>query len=183
MPMKSKTPRCPTTQKAASTAYNAYGCRCDVCSEWRREYTNTNARKKYMDRYRARPKFKQQQQQYAESYKKSTAYKTMQEKQKEKREKMKADPELKMALRLQDRKNHLKHKYGITLDDFYGMVDDQKNRCAICQTIPKTKLVIDHDHKTSKIRGLLCTECNARLHHDFKTWSKLAINYLRKFDC
>jgi len=179
----SKTPRCPITQKAASTSYNTYGCRCDICSKWRREYTNTSAHKKYMDRYRARPKFKQQQQQYAESYKKSTAYKTMQEKQKEKRKKMKIDPKLLKVLKLQDRKNHLKHKYGITLDDFHRMIEDQKNQCAICQIIPKFKLIIDHNHETGKIRGLLCTKCNSRLHHDFETWSKLAINYLHKFDC
>lgn len=36
--------------------------------------------------------------------------------------------------------------------------------CWICGAAPKTRrLHIDHDHRTDKIRGLLCHRCNRRL--------------------
>jgi len=41
---------------------------------------------------------------------------------------------------------------------------EQKGVCAICNQVPKNrKLSIDHDHKTRKIRGLLCGRCNIAL--------------------
>ena len=38
----------------------------------------------------------------------------------------------------------------------------QGNLCAICQTKLEEKC-LDHDHKTGKIRDLLCNNCNAGL--------------------
>jgi hypothetical protein len=54
-------------------------------------------------------------------------------------------------------------KYGITNNDYNEMFDQQKGCCKICfihQKELKTKLFIDHDHKTGKVRGLLCNSCN-----------------------
>lgn len=37
----------------------------------------------------------------------------------------------------------------------------QGGHCAICPNTPKVRrLHIDHDHKTGKVRGLLCFPCN-----------------------
>lgn len=65
-----------------------------------------------------------------------------------------------------------KCKYGLTDDSFRELVDLQNNKCAICKTelqqnatnkhSPET-LCVDHDHKTGKVRGLLCTLCNKAL--------------------
>jgi len=47
----------------------------------------------------------------------------------------------------------------------YGMFAWHENRCAICGASPR--VVIDHDHGTGLVRGLLCVSCNtAEAHHD-----------------
>lgn len=55
-------------------------------------------------------------------------------------------------------------RYGITELIYEGMKQQQGNRCAICGSSPtKRELAIDHDHKTGKVRGLLCGLCNSML--------------------
>lgn len=57
------------------------------------------------------------------------------------------------------RKNvEFKSRYGITLDQRNEMAISQNQQCKIC--LRNEKLVVDHDHKTAKIRGLLCHACN-----------------------
>jgi hypothetical protein len=41
------------------------------------------------------------------------------------------------------------------------MKKSQENKCWICES--KTSLVVDHDHSTGKVRGLLCSLCNTSL--------------------
>ena len=62
--------------------------------------------------------------------------------------------------------NHLRHKYGITLDEYNAIYSNQEGRCAICkkhQAELDMRLELDHNHKTKKVRGLLCHVCNTRL--------------------
>lgn len=41
------------------------------------------------------------------------------------------------------------------------MLAAQKGRCEICKRLPGTKeLAVDHDHRTDRVRGLLCFRCN-----------------------
>lgn len=54
-------------------------------------------------------------------------------------------------------RNKLK-KYRLTKEDYEWLLLEQNNKCAIC--LEETKLCIDHDHKTGKVRGLLCGHCN-----------------------
>lgn len=61
-----------------------------------------------------------------------------------------------------------KRRYGITPEDYERMAKEQNNCCAICSQpvenlTKRDKLCIDHDHKTGKVRGLLCGGCNAHL--------------------
>jgi hypothetical protein len=66
--------------------------------------------------------------------------------------------------------NHLKNTYGITLEEYNAMLNSQKGVCAVCGKPESIKqlgkvraLCVDHDHKTEKVRGLLCTRCNAAM--------------------
>ena len=61
------------------------------------------------------------------------------------------------------RNNDLKRNYGITLEDHSKMYEEQNGRCAICGSEGDgrwKKLCVDHDHKTGKVRKLLCRSCN-----------------------
>lgn len=60
----------------------------------------------------------------------------------------------------QARSVDLKAKYGITLADYEDMFAQQDGKCAICGTDDQ-KLVVDHNHQTRQVRGLLCHLCNA----------------------
>lgn len=52
----------------------------------------------------------------------------------------------------------LMKKFGISTEDFQAMHDQQNGLCAICGE--EKKLQVDHCHKTGRVRGLLCGECN-----------------------
>lgn len=58
----------------------------------------------------------------------------------------------------------LRQMYGIDLTTYDQMYSDQAGRCAICynERPPrgKSRLHVDHDHESGKVRALLCTQCN-----------------------
>lgn len=60
------------------------------------------------------------------------------------------------------RNSDLKRLYGITIDDYYRILDEQSGLCAICGVKDNNgkRFVIDHDHVTGDVRGLLCGNCN-----------------------
>ena len=65
------------------------------------------------------------------------------------------------------RQRKLKKKYGITHDDYLAMLEEQNGCCLGCGAIAKDQpygvLDVDHNHKTGKVRGLLCNPCNRLL--------------------
>lgn len=77
------------------------------------------------------------------------------------------------------RKYALKRKYNITVEEYNSMMHLQENKCAICGDMSE-KLCVDHDHKTGKVRGLLCSNCNTSLgkFKDSIQILKNAISYL-----
>lgn len=58
------------------------------------------------------------------------------------------------------REAYLKRTYKITLEEYELIKLIQEKRCGICLE-KKPRLVVDHCHKSKKVRGLLCTTCNA----------------------
>lgn len=76
------------------------------------------------------------------------------------------DPEKTRAYtRAQTRRWYIKHKYGLTIEQYNELLEKQDHRCAICGvTDPgKSDWRIDHCHTTKKVRGLLCHNCNVSL--------------------
>lgn len=83
-------------------------------------------------------------------------------------------------------------RYGVTPEQYDAMLQSQNGRCAICGTTdPKTRtsgchvkssFCVDHCHKTGKVRGLLCMECNTGLgkFKDNPDTLTAAISYLNK---
>src|SRR5262249_9765158 len=58
------------------------------------------------------------------------------------------------------REYHLRRRYGITVADVDAMIADQGGTCAVCLGPPEH---VDHDHKTKRVRGVLCFNCNQAL--------------------
>jgi len=67
------------------------------------------------------------------------------------------------------RGRNLKHKYGISLEDYETLFEAQGRCCAICETKENKAMYgpnkslnfsVDHCHATNKVRGILCNQCN-----------------------
>lgn len=64
----------------------------------------------------------------------------------------------------------LKKHFGITLDRYNEMLENQDGKCSICGKKEVSSrngkfysLAVDHNHKTGEIRKLLCSKCNKGL--------------------
>lgn len=75
-------------------------------------------------------------------------------------------------------------RYDLTEEDVRAMLVAQEFRCKVCATsISMETRHIDHDHRTKKVRGLLCGQCNVALgmaKDDPERLRKLAV-YLESF--
>lgn len=82
------------------------------------------------------------------------------------------------------RETHLKSKYGITTSDYNNMLNNQNNKCAVCERDMNDYgkvFCVDHNHTTNKIRGLVCDPCNYGIGFYEKHKDKY-IKYLLKYD-
>jgi hypothetical protein len=100
------------------------------------------------------------------------------------------DPKKKYLISL---KSELKTNFGLTLEQYFSLLKNQNGLCAICNNPeklidPRTqrirKICVDHCHKSKKIRGLLCSNCNRGLGllKDSIKILESAIIYLKKFE-
>lgn len=76
-------------------------------------------------------------------------------------------------------------KRGVTEEWYHKTLEEQGGGCAVCGAPPigKRRLAIDHDHRSGKTRGLLCTRCNLAAGYlgDNPDRAKLFEEYLRKW--
>lgn len=84
----------------------------------------------------------------------------------------------------------LQRLYGVTIEEYYRIFTEQKGVCAICGKketwVLRGKIVelsVDHDHRTGKVRGLLCHKCNPGLgnFNDSPKLMEKAIAYVRRY--
>ncbi len=111
--------------------------------------------------------------------KKTLAYKRKQNRVKSLRY-WKNHPEYRLKQKVVNRKVKLK-RFGLTIEMFEEIVKKQNGKCAICNQLPnRSNLDVDHDHKTGKVRGLLCSACNRAIGYmgDNPERLKKAIKYL-----
>lgn len=77
-----------------------------------------------------------------------------------------------------------KRIYGLAEGEFDRLKELQLGVCAICKKAPTKgkSLHVDHDHKTGKVRGLLCPLCNVGLGslQDSEEILVAALAYLRR---
>lgn len=73
----------------------------------------------------------------------------------------------------EQRRAHNAWRHGLTLEQYDGLLNEQKGACACCGD-PLKKIHVDHDHDCcpvgarscgSCVRGLLCPHCNLMLGH------------------
>lgn len=90
--------------------------------------------------------------------------------------------------KLQDKRRALR-KFNLTIEKYNNLIKKQNNVCAICHQKETMKnqygvipLSVDHNHRTNRVRGLLCSNCNNGLGRfkDKIDILKRAIKYLRK---
>ncbi len=92
----------------------------------------------------------------------------------------------KNAIRRNSTEYRLREKYGLTAEDLARMYEAQNGRCPGCirPLVFDKSTHIDHNHRTERVRGLLCRECNIALglvHEDLHVLFRL-IEYLDRND-
>jgi hypothetical protein len=87
-------------------------------------------------------------------------------------------------------------RYGLSLEEWKAMLEEQGGVCAVCQKVPPNgRLCTDHHHapkwkkmppeqRKRYVRGLLCAYCNLRLLRKGWTLDKLkrAVVYIEKYE-
>jgi hypothetical protein len=64
------------------------------------------------------------------------------------------------------RRSMLMKTYGLSLERFNEMLEEQGHCCAICKADnpgDEHSFRVDHNHDTGEVRGLLCNACNLTL--------------------
>lgn len=114
---------------------------------------------------------------YAKHYREKNPEK-MREIGKRRHERDKNIPERKHKKYLQ----FIKRLYNLTEEEFNLLFSKQNGCCKICELPPNKnkRLHVDHCHKTGKVRGLLCAQCNwfiGKIDKNFEIINKLQEYY------
>ena len=94
-------------------------------------------------------------------------------------------PEVKSKVVQQNKRSRLR-KYGLSIEDYDSILESQGHLCAICGTSDpgdgRANFCVDHNHRTQKVRGLLCNPCNKALglFKDNPSVMREAANYVER---
>lgn len=77
-------------------------------------------------------------------------------------------------------------KYGITWKQRMEMFQKQDGKCALCfkpESLMKRRMHTDHNHRTKKVRALVCFFCNRhRIGRLNEEWALRIYNYFKEYD-
>ena len=166
---------CPKCEKEVPLEnWSRNKARKDGLASWCKSCMN-----EYHRRWRANPEVKKRQAELA-----AQRYAAMSDEERK-------EYNLSGTLRRRERGYHLHKKYGLSLDEYDAMLEQQGGGCAICgkEPSPNKRLSVDHDHKCCPgettcgncIRGLLCITCNVWLgFYENEQWVMKAKNYIER---
>jgi hypothetical protein len=60
-----------------------------------------------------------------------------------------------------NREAHLRHAYGMTLEEYHSRIAQQGGVCPIC--LKREPITVDHDHVDGHVRAIVCYGCNTAL--------------------
>lgn len=149
------------------------------------DYWCKTCRKKYQLTERGKESHKKALKKYRQSKKGKIMAKRAGKKYREPEERKIAHKEYNREwYRRKGRDYSLRFNYGITLKQYEEMLKQQNEVCAVCSEVNLNGklLCVDHNHKTGKVRGLLCDSCNHVLGMGKENVDRLAkaILYLKK---
>lgn len=129
---------CTLNNLSPSYCYKKLKCRCQVCRSWKQQHTAKDSEK-------------------AKERSRIWRLNNIEKSRQNSKDYQKNNPEKLLQFQLK--------KYGITVEDYNNLEKQQEYVCAICKNkcIYKDRLSVDHNHKTGKVRGLLCGNCNTGL--------------------
>jgi len=158
------------TDKAYHKAY--YQKHKEEAKKKAKEYYHANREREILKRKAYYQTVKGQRKAYNKAYNQANK-----DKQKERRK------IYNLSHKREDKNRRLRFSYGMSVEEYEKMSQDQNGECAICGKSPKV-LRVDHDHVTGKIRKLLCNNCNISIGHAKESPEILRkmIKYLEEFE-
>jgi CRISPR/Cas system-associated protein Cas10 (large subunit of type III CRISPR-Cas system) len=84
-----------------------------------------------------------------------------------------------------NRELRIRRSYGLTLEAYQNLLESQGTKCAACGTSDWGAYgpMIDHDHVTGEVRGIVCTRCNVAIGHlkDSPQRARALAEYMEKY--
>ena len=111
-------------------------------------------------------------------------YQRMRKKELQRVRRYREDPAVKQQQSRRHKEWMLLKLYGLSIENFEQLFEQQKGKCAICGRQFNERTLrphVDHCHKTKQVRGLLCRKCNPALgsFNDDPRLLRAALRYLR----
>lgn len=160
---------------AVTAAGKASLSRSKVNGYFRRRYQRRKYYREHQDEIRAQkrtPEFRAKRNELSAKRRADPGYQRTQRKYKES-----------TKCKQTNRRRTLQQRYRMTLEQYDQLLQLQNGHCAICSAVGSQKwpLVVDHDHLTGQVRGLLCGIHNRGLGAlgDSVTFLRAAIKYLQ----